>query len=313
MSVSASPDRSDALPPLDARAAELAARKTSRAGPAWLQDEVAARMAQRLPLIRKAPANWIDWQPRTGGLASLALVQSVYPKACATVLEPHPADLQWVTQAQKTPWWRIWNRPKVSYAPEPDGKAGMVWSNMLLHQHAQPEALMKDWCQALEPNGFVMFSCLGPDSLQELRGLYRDRQWPTPHHAFTDMHDWGDMLLQAGFGQPVMDMERITLTYASADEVLKDLRAWGRNLDPGRFAALRGRTWLEQLRKAMDAQLISPRHEGLLTLTFEIIYGHAFKAAPVARVQDVTVVSLQQMKNMISADKPGPGASESGA
>jgi malonyl-CoA O-methyltransferase len=270
-------------------------------------------MAQRLPLIRKAPANWIDWQPRTGGLASLALVQSVYPKACATVLEPHPADLQWVTQAQKTPWWRIWNRPKVSYAPEPDGKAGMVWSNMLLHQHAQPEALMKDWCRALEPNGFVMFSCLGPDSLQELRGLYRDRQWPTPHHAFTDMHDWGDMLLQAGFGQPVMDMERITLTYASADEVLKDLRAWGRNLDPGRFAALRGRTWLEQLRKAIEAQLISPRHEGLLTLTFEIIYGHAFKAAPVARVQDVTVVSLQQMKNMISADKAGPGASESGA
>ena len=312
MSVSASPDRSDALPPLDARAAELAARKTSLAGPAWLQCEVATRMAQRLPLIRKAPANWIDWQPRTGGLASLALVQSVYPEACATVLEPHPADLQWVTQAQKAPWWRIWNRPKVSYAPEPDGKAGMVWSNMLLHQHAQPEALMKDWCRALEPNGFVMFSCLGPDSLQELRGLYRDRQWPTPHHAFTDMHDWGDMLLQAGFGQPVMDMERITLTYATADAVLKDLRAWGRNLDPGRFGSLRGRKWFEQLRNAMNAQLISPKHEGLLTLTFEIIYGHAFKAAPVARVQDVTVVSLQQMKNMISADKTGPVASESG-
>ena len=312
MSVSASPYSSDALPPLDARAAELAARKTSLAGPAWLQDEVAARMAQRLPLIRKAPATWIDWQPRTGGLASLALVQSFYPEASATVLEPHPADLQWVAQAQKTPWWRIWNRPKVSYATEPDGKADMVWSNMLLHQNAQPEALMKDWCQALNPHGFVMFSCLGPDSLQEFRGLYRGRQWPAPHHAFTDMHDWGDMLLQAGFGQPVMDMERITLTYASPDEVLKDLRAWGRNLDPGRFAALRGRTWLEQLHKAMEAQLISPKHEGLLTLTLEIIYGHAFKAAPVARVQDVTVVSLQDMKNMISADKAGPRVDESG-
>ena len=312
MAVSASSNSSDALPPLDARAAEFAARKTSLAGPAWLQNEVASRMAQRLPLIRKAPATWIDWQPRTGGLASLALVQSFYPEASATVLEPHPADLQWVAQAQKTPWWRIWNRPKVSYATEPDGKADMVWSNMLLHQNAQPEALMKDWCQALNPHGFVMFSCLGPDSLQELRGLYRGRQWPAPHHAFTDMHDWGDMLLQAGFGQPVMDMERITLTYASANEVLKDLRAWGRNLDPGRFAALRGRTWLEQLRKAMEAQLISPKHEGLLTLTLEIIYGHAFKAAPVARVQDVTVVSLQDMKNMSSADKAGPRVDESG-
>lgn len=310
MSVSASPNSSDALPPLDARAAEFAARKTSLAGPAWLQNEVASRMAQRLPLIRKAPATWMDWQPRTGGMTSLALVQSVYPEASATVLEPYPADLQWVVQAQKRPWWQFWGRTKAAYASQPDGKADMVWSNMLLHQHAQPGALMQDWCQALNPQGFVMFSCLGPDSLQELRALYADLQWPPPHHAFTDMHDWGDMLLQAGFGQPVMDMERITLTYASADEVLKDLRAWGRNLNPGRFTALRGRTWFDQLRQVMDAGLISPKHEGLLTLTFEIIYGHAFKAAPVARVQDVTVVSLQDMKKMITSDKLEPKASE---
>ncbi|MSQ66220.1 MAG: methyltransferase domain-containing protein [Limnohabitans sp.] len=312
MSVSASPGNSDALPPLDARAAGLAARKTSLSGKAWLQDEAAARMAQRLPLIRQAPASWVDWQPRTGGLASLALVQSVYPEAAATLLQPHAADLQWVKQAHKAPWWRFWNRPQVSYTHQLDGKADMVWSNMLLHQHARPEELMKDWCQALSPQGFVMFSCLGPDSLREMREIYLDRQWPAPHHDFTDMHDWGDMLLQAGFGQPVMDMERITLTYETAVRALQDLRAWGRNLHPQRFASLRGRAWRAALARAMESQLASPVHAGRLVLSIEIIYGHAFKAAPVAQVREKTMVSLEEMKIMLSADNTNGAKSRSG-
>lgn len=296
--------KSDALPPLDARAAELASRKASLAGPAWLQNEVAARMAQRLPLIRQAPTAWIDWQPRTGGTASLALVQSVYPGAKATALEPQTTDLHWVRQTQKAPWWRRWRQPAVRYTNEVLDPTDMVWCNMLLHQHAHPQALMKSWSRSLRSQGFVMFSCLGPDSLKELRALYADLQWPPPHHSFTDMHDWGDMLLQAGFGQPVMDMERITLTYASADEALKDLRAWGRNLHPQRFAGCRGRDWREQLCAAMNHRLASPSHAGRLVMSFEIIYGHAFKSALSSTVKPETRVMLQDMKQMLYDNKP---------
>ena len=306
MSVSDSPVKSDALPPLDATAADLVARKTSACAGFWLQDEVATRMAQRLPLIKQAPRSWLDWQPMTGGLAAGALVQTAYPKADGVIYQPHSPDLQWVERAQKTPWWRRWRRPAVTYTSQALEQAEMVWCNMLLHQHPRPLALMKSWSQSLLPQGFVMFSCLGPDSLKELRSLYADLQWPPPHHSFTDMHDWGDMLLQAGFGQPVMDMERITLTYASAQEALNDLRAWGRNLHPQRFAGLRGRAWREQLCAAMNRRLASASHAGRLVLSFEIIYGHAFKSAVSSPVKPETRVLLQDMKQMLQDNKTNP-------
>jgi malonyl-CoA O-methyltransferase len=306
MSVSDSPVSRDMLPPLDARAAEAVARKTSAGGSFWLQDEVASRMAQRLPLIKQAPERWLDWQPMSGGLSAGALVQAAYPESGCSVYQPHLADLRWAEQAKKLPWWRRWRQRPVTYTSETAARADMVWCNMLLHQHANPLALMKSWSQSLHPQGFVMFSCLGPDSLQELRGLYADLQWPPPHHVFTDMHDWGDMLLQAGFGQPVMDMERITLTYATAEELLKDLRAWGRNLHPGRFAALRGRGWRDQLCAAMQRQLVSTSHAGRLVLSFEIIYGHAFKSSVSSAVKPETRVPLQDMKQMLQEKKTKP-------
>ena len=309
MSVNDSPVTRDALPPLDATAADAVARKTSIRGNFWLQDEVASRMARRLPLIKQAPARWLDWQPMSGGLAAGALVKAAYPESGCCVYQPHLPDLHWVKQAQKLPWWRKWRQRPVSYTSQTDAQADMVWCNMLLHQHANPLALMKSWSQSLHPQGFVMFSCLGPDSLQELRALYADLQWPPPHHAFTDMHDWGDMLLHAGFGQPVMDMERITLTYATADELLKDLRAWGRNLHPGRFGSLRGRGWRDQLCMAMNRQLASASHTGRLVLNFEIIYGHAFKSSVSSAVKPETHVTLQDMKQMLQDKRGGQGRS----
>jgi malonyl-CoA O-methyltransferase len=120
-----------------------------------------------------------------------------------------------------------------------------------------------------------MFSCLGPDTLMELRTLYRSLNWPAPSHEFTDMHDWGDMLLSAGFAEPVMDMERITLTFATPERLLQELRGLGRNLRLGRFAGLRGRRWHRQL---LDGLAQAP-----LQLTFEVIYGHAFKPHRVCR------------------------------
>ena len=134
--------------------------------------------------------------------------------------------------------------------------------------------------------------------MQELRALYADLQWPPPHHAFTDMHDWGDMLLQAGFGQPVMDMERITLTYATPADLLKDLRLLGRNLHHQRHQNLRGRGWLQNLENALLA-LAEPGQLGRLVLTVEVIYGHALKPLPKVRLADQSSVTLAQMKTML--------------
>ncbi|MEZ5701382.1 MAG: hypothetical protein R3E42_04580 [Burkholderiaceae bacterium] len=111
---------------------------------------------------------------------------------------------------------------------------------MALHREPVPGALMQQWFNLLRPNGFLMSGCLGPDSLKELRQVYRRMGWPDPAHAFTDMHDWGDMLVANGFAEPVMDMERITLTFSDASAYLGELRELGRNLSARRFGACVG-------------------------------------------------------------------------
>jgi malonyl-CoA O-methyltransferase len=168
---------------------------------------------------------------------------------------------------------------------------------------AEPQELMRQWQQALAVDGFLMFSCLGPDSLKELRALYAELGWPPPGHEFTDMHDWGDMLVQGGFAEPVMDMERITLAYETPQRLLQELRELGANLHPARFAALRGRRWRERLHATLAEQLRGP--DGKLLLTFEIVYGHALKPLPRPRMGEQSAVSLQDMRSMLQGDRRG--------
>jgi malonyl-CoA O-methyltransferase len=174
---------------------------------------------------------------------------------------------------------------------------------MALHTAADPQALIARWHRLLATGGFLMFSCFGPDTLKELRALYRQQGWPGASHDFTDMHDWVDMLAGAGFAQPVMDMERIVLTWPGAAAALAELRGLGRNLHPARFTALRGRAWLADLHAALPRWASAEDGEGRIALTFEIIYGHAFKPAPRAGLSAESVVSLSQMRSMLRQNR----------
>jgi malonyl-CoA O-methyltransferase len=116
------------------------------------------------------------------------------------------------------------------------------------------------------------------------------------------MHDWGDMLIQAGFAEPVMDMERITLTYATPTDLLKDLRLLGRNLHHQRCQNLRGRAWKQALESALLA-LAKPDQAGRLVLTVEVIYGHALKPLPKVRMAEQSSVTLAQMKTLLGQTK----------
>jgi malonyl-CoA O-methyltransferase len=116
------------------------------------------------------------------------------------------------------------------------------------------------------------------------------------------MHDWGDMLVHAGFAEPIMDMERITLTYSSADSLLDELRGLGRNLHTARFPALRGRRWRHTLCAALEHALQGP--DGRLQLTFEVVYGHAFKPAPKLTVSSETRVPLEEMRRSLRKINP---------
>ncbi len=293
-------------PPLDPLAAQrwLDGRVPGHMGAeAWLHAEVARRMEDRLQWIRQAPARWIDWSPSLGGWEAAERIAKRYPQALREVVEPAERR-RMRAHAQLSPArWQLWKSgPPIVSEPAP-GLAGMLWSNMALHVQPDPSALLRQWLDALSVDGFLMFSCLGPDSLREIRDIYVQQGWPAPTQPFTDMHDWGDLLVQAGFAEPVMDMERITLTYTDVDALIADLRSLGRNLNANRFAALRGRQWLARLREALSGHTFPAASEaakGRLQLTFEVIYGHALKPAPRLRVASETQVPLQDLKTMLS-------------
>jgi len=246
------------------------------------------------------PSTWCHWDPLRGGMQGHALIAQRFPKAACHVVETSSPVGQAAVQAQwNVPWWKPW-QPSMRFDKPADGSIDMLWANMALHMVAHPPALLADWHRVLAPQGYVMFSCLGPDTLRELHQLYAMQGWPAPSHRFTDMHDWGDMLLDTGFAEPVMDMERITLTFASPARLLQELRELGRNLHRERFAALRGRHWRAQLEQA----LTDVGQGGPLALTFEIIYGHAIKPVPRIPVQPHSSVSLQEMQSMLRTNRP---------
>ncbi|MCM2252384.1 MAG: biotin synthase [Ramlibacter sp.] len=267
----------------------------------WLHEEVARRMEDRLQWIRLQPRAWADWEPVRGGLAAHALLERRYPAAECYVAQTGPEHARLALAHLARPWWRRWTAPALHHGPVPPGAVQMLWANMALHTAAQPHMLIEQWHRALSVGGFLMFSCLGPDTLRELRGVYRALDWPPPAHDFTDMHDWGDMLVHSGFADPVMDMERITLSWESPQRLLAELRELGANLHPGRFPALRGRGWKQRLQDELARTLRQP--DGRLALTFEIIYGHAVKPAPRAGVGEQTAVPLEDLRAMLRSSK----------
>ncbi len=271
----------------------------------WLNEEIGRRMEDRLQWIRLQPTSWVDWAPVSGGLQTHAKLRARYPQAQCYVIEPTSEREGLARQALQTPWWKRWLKSNtMSFGAPAAGRADMLWANMALHNSADPQALLQKWHQLLAVDGFLMFSCLGPDTLRELQDVYQSQGWSPACHAFTDMHDWGDMLVQAGFAEPVMDMERITLTYATPESLLAEFRALGRNLHRDRSAGMRGKQWLAQLKSAL-LLLAKPQQDGRLSLTVEVIYGHALKPLPRLKVQQHSSVSLQDMRTLLGQSPIG--------
>jgi len=291
-------------PPTIAPAAAARWQQLPLPASAWLHEEVGRRMEARLDWIMRQPQTWVHWEPWRGGLQAQALLQRRYPDAeCFLLFSSDDAASDAMKKIAK-PWWHParWRSRLRHGTAAPDNWAQLLWANMALHMAGDPQALLAQWHRALAVDGFLMFSCLGPDTLRELRALYRALGWPAPAHEFTDMHDWGDMLVQAGFAEPVMDMERIELTFETPQRLLQELRELGRNLHPQRFAGLRGRGWRQRLEAAL-LRLADPAQDGRLTLTFEIIYGHAFKPAPRVPVTAETTFSLEEMRSSLRKRK----------
>jgi malonyl-CoA O-methyltransferase len=283
--------------PVTARAIDRAAlqrqqrRQALAAEPPWLHGEVARRMAERLQIMKRVPSVIVDWWSRSG--ASSELLRSAYPRArvvrvedAETVARPPPA--WWQSMIRRTPL-------SIEAAAVQPQAAQLVWANMALHQHFDPGSLIAQWRRALSIEGFVMFSTLGPDTLKTLREVYREAGWGVPHAPFVDMHDLGDMLVQAGFADPVMDQEMLRLTWATPDALLTELRSLGINADPARCAGLRTPRWRRRLEAALGERAGA---DGRIALEFDIVYGHAFNPPPRVAVAGETRLSAADLQRM---------------
>lgn len=276
-------------------------------------------MAERLSVIRATPAVVVEWDARVG--QSQALLQAAYPHstweaveegAAASGVPASPGHRTGAAAAAPSGWRARLQRlfqppagpagpatpPPRAWTPDtlPKGRAQLLWSNLGLHTHANPLGVLQQWHAALAVDGFLMFSTFGPDTLKEWRRLWAECGWGPPAQAFRDMHDWGDELVAVGFADPVMDQETMTLTWRDADAAFAELRTMGVNAHPARAPGCRTPRWRERLKGALHERA-GP--DGRIALSFEVVYGHAFRPAPRARMEPVTAVSLDEMRSLV--------------
>jgi len=140
------------------------------------------------------------------------------------------------------------------------------------------DSVFSEFRRVLRQDGLLMFTTFGPDTLKELKQAWQMTDTDYDHvNNFIDMHDIGDALIRAGFGQPVMDMEIFTLTYDKAIGVLRDLKAIGAtNANKQRNTGLMGKQRFAQMLNAYD-ELRNPV-DNKVPATYEVVHGHAWAA-----------------------------------
>ncbi|WP_233575497.1 methyltransferase domain-containing protein [Noviherbaspirillum saxi] len=299
--------------PIDTRRVrELFASPAKIAESGFLRREIAGRMHERLALVKIAPERILDLGCGEG--ADLDLLQGLYPAAELVGIDASPAMLHAMHSRQQQAMSSM-NRLLAKWLPGRLGASNgvnarmvcgdfaqlplapgctdLVWSNLALHWHPQPDLVFAEWRRVLRVDGLLMFSCFGPDTLREIRSAFAAIDTAAHALPFVDMHDFGDMLVNAGFSTPVMDMETITVTYESTDKLLAEVRAFGGN--PlltrrrgliGRAAWQKGLVALEQFRGA----------DGRIPLTFEVVYGHAFRPAARKTASGESIVRFDPRK-----------------
>ena len=270
----------DATSGLDPVAARRQARRRARAhAPHFLQQTVERGLLERLEPVRLAPRRVLLAEAaRSGALVALA---QRFAEAQLLATDDDPASVAAlaarVAPARSGLLARLGivrERPLANYLtaeparlPLSPGSVDLVWSALTLHACPDPDPQIAEWRRVLAPGGLVAFACFGVDTLSELRALGARMQ------RFPDMHDLGDALVRQGFAEPVVDTERLTVTWRDARTLLAEVRQWGGNALADRFRGLLTPRHQQEWLRALEG-LRGP--DGLIPISIELIYGHAW-------------------------------------
>ena len=274
---------------------------------AVLQREVAARLAARLDVVKLVPRRLLDAGCGTGdALGEFALR---YPQAQRVALDlalPMLAGARAKTTARRSLAGRLLAPLRsrqgaavpgfacgdIAALPFAAASFDLVWSNLALQWVADPRQAFAEVLRVLDTGGLFAFTTFGPDTLRELRAVFAAIDGEPHVSRFLDLHDVGDLLVEAGFADPVMEMERFTLTYAGAADFLHDLKAIGAtNAASARARGLMGRRRWQRALAGLDA-LRAAAPEGRLPATYEVVYGHAWKAPATTTADGRAIVNF---------------------
>ena len=262
-------------------------------GAAVLQRQTAQEMLERLELVKNEPQVILDIGCGTG--EATALLAKRYKKSKVIALDFAHSMLKH-TRRRGSSWLKkqACVCADAEQLPIADASVDLIFSNATLQWCNDLEATFAGWLRVLKPGGLIMFSSFGPDTLKELRQAWATVDGTSHVSPFLDMHDVGDALLRVGFADPVMDVERMTLTYPNVKGLMRDLKQIGaHNVTADRHRGLTGKGRMQAMTQAYEGF----RKDGQLPASYEVVHGHAW--VPEQRVQDGPV--------MVSLDPFQPG------
>ena len=276
---------------------------------AILQKQVREEMLSRLDLVKLNPHTILDAGCGTG-VASHAL-QKRFVKAQVVSLD---FALPMLQKTRRTnPNAGLIGQVKnllsgvkqnllcadIESLPLANSSVGLVWSNLAIQWCNDLDVALQEFHRVLQPEGLLMFSTFGPDTLKELRIATSSQKGITSVSRFLDMHDIGDALVRAGFSAPVLDVERFTLTYDDVKSVMRDLKSIGaHNATDGRARGLLGRGFLTKLEASYEQFRLGAKLDGgKLPATFEVVYGHAWRGQDKAKFDDGVLPLIFKPRN----------------
>lgn len=237
---------------------------------AFLEREVADRLLERLEVIRTEPATILDLGSGTGRASEI--LKQRHRKAGVVAL-----DLAF-GMARRARRRSRWMRPVHAVCadarrlPLAANSIDLVMSNLMLPWIGDRRGCFDELRRVMRPDGVLLFTTFGPDTLGELRHSWAAANDGTHVHDFDDMHHIGDELVQAGFVDPVMDVETLTVTYPDARSLMRDLKGSGaHNTSAHRTRGLTGRKRFQRMLAGYEQY----RTNGVLPATLEVVYGHA--------------------------------------
>lgn len=272
---------------------------------AVLQREIADRLLERLDYIRLQPRRILDLGCGTG-----YAVQPLHRRYRRVEVVALDFALPMLQQARRRGSWL--RRPHCLCAdaeslPLAEGSVDLILSNATLQWCNDLNGTFRECLRVLRPGGLLMFTTFGPDTLKELRAAWSEIDGHSHVSPFPDMHDLGDALVRTRFADPVMDAERLTVTYARLADLMADLKCLGaHNATDRRPRGLTGPRRLAALEAAYEAY----RRDGRLPASYEVVYGHAW--APEQKpVADGVAIPLDAIRGALGHPRqpttdPGP-------